>query len=263
MSSGVDSSIAAALLIRSGHPLENLQPFYMANWSPSANPPSIAPPRLPYNKPRAKNPALETQSLRGQGSEKCTEKEFNDVRDICQAMGLNEPLYMNFEKEYWNEVFMPMIETFQRGQTPNPDVECNRQIKFGTVLKRLEEEFRKDCYEKARKWWMATGKKTTYCYCSIYPHTPETYAYFYQATMLMFYTTSLQINPTSFVLVIQIKIKHSTSLQFSHLLFHTSFSHSVLMSSQNLLLKPSLANSLFQGGVPENLSAKKVWVSVS
>lgn len=162
MSSGVDSSVAAALLIRSGHPRENLQPFYMANWSPSANPPSIAPPQLPYNKPRSKNPAPQTQSFQDRAPEKCTEKEFNDVKVICQAMRLKEPLYMSFEKDYWNEVFVPMIETFQKGRTPNPDVECNRQIKFGTVVKRLEDEFRRDYQKvgdgKKGRWWMATGK---------------------------------------------------------------------------------------------------------
>lgn len=161
MSSGVDSSVAAALLIRSDHPRENLQPFYMANWSSSANPPSVVPPQPPHNKPQAKDSAAETQSLRDQDPGKCTEREFNDVKDICQALGLKEPLYLSFEKEYWNEVFTPMIETFQRGGTPNPDVECNRQIKFGTVVRRLENEFQRDqnSHKKLGKWWMATGKK--------------------------------------------------------------------------------------------------------
>lgn len=165
MSSGVDSSVAAALLIHSGHPRENMEPFYMANWSPSANPPSVVPPQSPYNKPQVKDSATQTQSFRNQDPEKCTEREFNNVKDICQAMGLKAPLYMNFEKEYWSEVFTPMIETFQRGRTPNPDVECNRQIKFGAVVQKLENEFRKDqnsqelTHKKLRKWWMATGKE--------------------------------------------------------------------------------------------------------
>lgn len=155
MSSGVDSSVAAALLLRSGHPRENLQPFYMANWSPAANPVSMAPARLPYNKPRQQSYDKQ-QSFE---SEKCTEKEFNDVKAVCSAMGLKEPLYTSFEKEYWNEVFMPMIEMYQRGKTPNPDVECNRQIKFGSVVERLENEFEKDptTVGEGRKWWMATG----------------------------------------------------------------------------------------------------------
>lgn len=161
MSSGVDSSVAAALLLRSGHPRENLQPFYMANWSPSANPLSIVPAQLPYNKPRG------SDNIRQMGSprepEKCTERELNDVKGVCKALGLKEPLYMSFEKEYWNEVFIPMIATFQRGRTPNPDVECNRQIKFGSVIKRLKTEFEKGSLERIsegnRDWWMATGRQ--------------------------------------------------------------------------------------------------------
>lgn len=198
MSSGVDSSVAAALLLRSGH--ENLQPFYMANWSPSANPPSVVPPQAPYNKPQVKNSATQTQSLQNQDPGKCTEREFNDVKDICQTMGLKEPLYMSFEKEYWNEVFIPMIETFQRGRTPNPDVECNRQIKFGTVVNRLENEFRKDkdsqnfAHQKVKKWWMATGRKIPHLL--IPPHHFSLVGDFYSPFILTF-LRPLRPHPTS------------------------------------------------------------------
>lgn len=182
MSSGVDSSVAAALLIRSEHPRENLQPFYMANWSPSASPPSVVPPQPPHNKPQAKDSAAETQYLRDQDPGKCTEREFNDVKVICRALGLKEPLHLSFEKEYWNEVFTPMIEMFQRGQTPNPDVECNRQIKFGTVVRRLENEFQKDqnSHKKLRKWWMATGKKFPISQFS-FPPLPPIFKYSYSS----------------------------------------------------------------------------------
>ncbi|KAI5853236.1 tRNA-specific 2-thiouridylase [Morchella snyderi] len=172
MSGGVDSSVAAALLLRSGHPRENLQPFYMANWSPAANPVSMAPARLPYNKPRQESCDKQVQYV--SQSEKCTEKEFNDVKAVCYAMGLKEPLYMSFEKEYWNEVFMPMVEMYQQAKTPNPDVECNRQIKFGTVIKRLENEFERNVTidGKGRKWWMATGH-----YAHVLNHIPTNSAH--------------------------------------------------------------------------------------
>lgn len=265
MSSGVDSSVAAALLISSGH--KNLQPFYMANWSPSANPPSVVPPQAPYNKPQAKNSPAQTQYFQNQDSGKCMEREFNDVKDICQAMGLKEPLYMSFEKEYWNKVFTPMIETFQRGRTPNPDVECNRQIKFGTVVKRLEKEFRKEqdsqefVHKKVRKWWMATGRKISDPRLSHFSLVGLN-THISQVTMPTSYTTSRQIITIFFVLVIQIKTKHSSFLQSSRLSSLTSFSHSALVGSQSLMSKLMLEHGPFQDGGSENPSAKKVWVCV-
>ncbi|KAG0127508.1 tRNA-specific 2-thiouridylase [Tuber indicum] len=158
MSSGVDSSVAAALLLRSGHPRENLLPFYMANWSPSANPDPIPPP--PSLPGRARRNRASTRPQSNEGSLKCTEREFNDVKDVCRALDLPEPICMNFEKEYWCEVFVPMLEMYRCGKTPNPDVECNRHIKFGSVIKRLRDEFRRrweGVTEKGSKWWLATG----------------------------------------------------------------------------------------------------------
>lgn len=264
MSSGVDSSVAAALLIHSGH--ENLQPFYMANWSPSANPPSVVPPQAPYNKPQAKNSTVQTQPFQNQDSGKCTEREFNDVKDICQAMGLKTPLYMSFEKEYWNEVFTPMIETFQRGRTPNPDIECNRQIKFGVVVKRLEREFRREqnsrkfVDKKVRKWWMATGRKISDPCLSYFSLVDlNIHTHISQATMPASYITSRQTTTIFFVLVIQIKTKHSSSLQSPRLSFLTSFSHSAFMGSQSLMSKLMLEHCPFQDGGSENPSAKKAW----
>ncbi|PWW72904.1 5-methylaminomethyl-2-thiouridylate-methyltransferase [Tuber magnatum] len=139
MSSGVDSSVAAALLVRSGHPRENLLPFYMVNWSPAAGPGPLPPP------PSA-----------------CTEREYNDVKNVCNALGLPEPIYMNLEREYWCEVFLPMLDMYRCGRTPNPDVGCNRHIKFGAVIERLRDEFhRRDgdggVTEMESKWWLATG----------------------------------------------------------------------------------------------------------
>ncbi len=48
---------------------------------------------------------------------------------------------MNFVKEYWNEVFTTLINEYQAGLTPNPDVECNRFIKFGHFHKHCQEKF--------------------------------------------------------------------------------------------------------------------------
>ncbi|CUS08867.1 unnamed protein product [Tuber aestivum] len=158
MSSGVDSSVAAALLLRSEHPRENLLPFYMANWSPSAGPDPLPPPPSAFGRAQRDPTLVRPQSNRG--SLRCTEREYNDVKDVCRALGLSEPIYMNFEKEYWCEVFLPMLDMYRCGKTPNPDVGCNRHIKFGAVIKRLRDEFHRrggEVTERESKWWLATG----------------------------------------------------------------------------------------------------------
>ncbi|XP_011880628.1 PREDICTED: mitochondrial tRNA-specific 2-thiouridylase 1-like [Vollenhovia emeryi] len=60
----------------------------------------------------------------------CTvEKDYNDARWVCDK--LNIPLIqVDFVKEYWNEVFSDVVEKYQNGYTPNPDILCNRNIKF-------------------------------------------------------------------------------------------------------------------------------------
>ncbi|KAL7274434.1 hypothetical protein RUND412_002663 [Rhizina undulata] len=165
LSSGVDSSVVAALLLRSGHPRENLHPFYMANWSPAENPPPSTPPLLPYNKPRTSARPHVTPQSKSRETEKCTEREFSRIKELCSYLGLQEPLYLSFEKEYWTDVFVPMVESYQRGWTPNPDVGCNREVKFGAAMSRLEKIFNSSA--TAGKWWIATGH-----YAHILHHVP-------------------------------------------------------------------------------------------
>lgn len=76
---------------------------------------------------------------------------------------------MNFEKEYWTEVFEPMVASYERGETPNPDVGCNRWVKFGGLLRRLEAmEARSNSPGTKSRWWLATGH-----YANIgYPQCP-------------------------------------------------------------------------------------------
>jgi tRNA-specific 2-thiouridylase len=64
-------------------------------------------------------------------------REFQDARRICQQLGL--PLHrVNFAREYREQVFADFLEEHRRGRTPNPDVLCNREIKFG-VMRRYAE----------------------------------------------------------------------------------------------------------------------------
>jgi tRNA-specific 2-thiouridylase len=100
MSGGVDSSVSAALLLESGYAVEGL---YMFNW------------------------AEDEQGY-------CTAAEdFQDARQVCDH--LNITLHRaDFSKEYRERVFRYFIDEYAAGRTPNPDVLCNREIKFGSFL---------------------------------------------------------------------------------------------------------------------------------
>ena len=101
MSGGVDSSVVAKLLKDSG---ENVVGLFMKNW--------------------------EEKDENGV----CTsEKDFADVKSVASQIGI--PYYsINFAKEYMDRVFVHFLEEYKAGRTPNPDVLCNREIKFGPFL---------------------------------------------------------------------------------------------------------------------------------
>jgi len=98
MSGGVDSSVAAAILLEQGYEVAGL---FMRNW--------------------------EERDIDGV----CTaEEDFADVKSVASKLGI--PYYtVNFAKEYEERVFKEFVDGYQNGRTPNPDVLCNREIKFG------------------------------------------------------------------------------------------------------------------------------------
>lgn len=98
LSGGVDSSVAALMLKNQGYEVIGL---FMKNW--------------------------EETSFDGVCS---AQEDFEDVRRVCAVLDI--PYYtVNFAKEYFDNVFKLFVSEYQAGRTPNPDVLCNREIKFG------------------------------------------------------------------------------------------------------------------------------------
>ncbi len=106
MSGGVDSSVAALLLKEQGYDVVGI---FMKNWD-------------------------DTDEFGH-----CTaEEDYEDVRRVAEQIGI--PHYtVNFEKEYMEKVFQYFLDEYKKGRTPNPDVMCNREIKFGEFLDRALE----------------------------------------------------------------------------------------------------------------------------
>ena len=101
MSGGVDSSVAAYLLLQQGH---HVQGLFMKNWEEDDD-------------DRYCSAAV----------------DLEDAEQVSQRLGLTL-LTRNFSAEYWERVFQYFLEEYQFGRTPNPDVICNKEIKFKTFL---------------------------------------------------------------------------------------------------------------------------------
>ena len=101
MSGGVDSSVTALLLKEQGY---NVIGLFMKNWE-------------------------EKDDLG-----RCTStQDYEDVARVCDALDI--PYYaVNFSKEYYERVFEYFLKSYREGRTPNPDVLCNREIKFGPFI---------------------------------------------------------------------------------------------------------------------------------
>jgi tRNA-uridine 2-sulfurtransferase len=101
MSGGVDSSVAAFLLKEAGHYVEGV---FMKNWEGD-----------------------DTDIY-------CSAtKDMADAQAVCDR--LNIDLHMvNFADQYWERVFAYFLEEYRAGRTPNPDILCNKEIKFKAFL---------------------------------------------------------------------------------------------------------------------------------
>ncbi len=97
LSGGVDSAVAAALLLEQGYAVQGL---FMKNWEED------------------------------DGTEYCTAMEdLEDARRVSELLGI-DLVTANFAAEYWDDVFEQFLASYRAGLTPNPDVLCNREIKF-------------------------------------------------------------------------------------------------------------------------------------
>ncbi len=115
MSGGVDSSVAAILLKKQGYEVVGL---FMRNWDTSVNGDFLG------------NPDL--------GDSICPqEQDYNDALAVCEKLDI--PLHrIDFVKEYWDYVFTYFLEELKNGRTPNPDIMCNKYIKFDMFVKEAE-----------------------------------------------------------------------------------------------------------------------------
>jgi tRNA-specific 2-thiouridylase len=72
------------------------------------------------------------------GSACTTDADCEDARQVAKQLGI--PFYeVSFVKEYWNHVFEPFLQAYTQGVTPNPDVYCNRHIKFDALLSKAKQ----------------------------------------------------------------------------------------------------------------------------
>ncbi len=125
MSGGVDSAVSAYLLKKEGYVVEGL---FMRNWDASLNNDVLG------------NPTI-TDNICPQ------EQDYQDALKACEILDI--PLHrVDFIKEYWDNVFTYFLEELKKGRTPNPDLLCNKYIKFDVFKKEAK---------KLGASYMATG----------------------------------------------------------------------------------------------------------
>ena len=116
MSGGVDSSVAAIKLLDAGY---NVIGLFMRNWDSTINNDYLGNPNI--------------------NNDICPQEEdYNDALSVCNKLGI--PLHrVDYVKEYWDFVFTYFLDELKKGRTPNPDVMCNKYIKFDLFYKKAKE----------------------------------------------------------------------------------------------------------------------------
>ena len=111
LSGGVDSAIAAYLLKEQGY---DVTCAFMRNWDAAANGDQ-------EGNPTVNDPICPQES------------DYLDAKSAAEKLGL-PLLRVDFIKEYWDDVFTTFLEEYKKGRTPNPDILCNRYIKFSSFM---------------------------------------------------------------------------------------------------------------------------------
>ncbi len=107
LSGGVDSSVAALLLLEQGYEVEGL---FMRNWDSAAN-----------------NDKLGNRMI---DDPVCPQEiDFQDAQNVADTLGIKLHRH-DFVQEYWEDVFVYFLAEYKRNRTPNPDILCNKYIKF-------------------------------------------------------------------------------------------------------------------------------------
>ena len=111
LSGGVDSSVAAVKLLEEGYEVIGV---FMRNWDSATNNDFLG------------NPDF--------NSDVCPqEKDYQDAVKVAEKLGI-EIKRVDFIEEYWNYVFKYFLDEYAAGRTPNPDLMCNKEIKFKAFL---------------------------------------------------------------------------------------------------------------------------------
>ena len=116
LSGGVDSAVAAYLLKEQGYEVIGV---FMRNWDSQLNNDILG------------NPTNDNDICP-------QEQDYNDAKAVAKHLGI-EIRRVDFIKEYWDKVFTYFIDEYAKGRTPNPDILCNKHIKFKAFLEYAEE----------------------------------------------------------------------------------------------------------------------------
>ena len=117
LSGGVDSAVAAYLLLKQGYEVSGC---FMRNWDALAAGDYLG------------NPTINN-------SQCPQESDYDDAVKVAEKLDI-ELIRADYVKEYWDNVFTYLIREYEVGRTPNPDIFCNKYIKFGPFLKLAKEK---------------------------------------------------------------------------------------------------------------------------